>query len=82
MNKYLVTIISTIFATSLLLLIPNKSNFPKQIIVPILVAIFVKYSLGDWDKKYVWTKSDIVFWITIFVTSLLAIIANDNIFTS
>lgn len=80
MNKYFVTIILTIVTTLLLLLIPNKSNFPKQIIIPILVAIFVKYSSGDWDKKYVWTNSDIVFWITIFVTSLLTIIVNDNLF--
>ena len=70
MNKIIHTIGFTILITVLFLMIPNKSNFPKEIMVPILVAGITKYSLGDWDKKYIWTHLDILYWLSIIVTSL------------
>jgi hypothetical protein len=54
-------------------MIPNKSNFPKEIIIPILVAGITKYSLGDWDKKYKWTHLDILYWISIIGASVVTI---------
>ena len=73
MNKIISTIGFTILITILFLMIPNKSNFPKEIIIPILVAGITKYSLGDWDKKYIWTHLDILYWISIITTSIVTI---------
>ena len=73
MNKITNTIGFTILITILFLMIPNKSNFPKEIIIPILVAGITKYSLGDWDKKYKWTHLDILYWISIIGASVVTI---------
>ena len=73
MNKIINTIGFTTLITILFLMIPNKSNFPKEIIIPILVAGITKYSLGDWDKKYIWTHLDILYWISIITTSIVTI---------
>tara|TARA_E500000178_G_C16826642_1_gene664090 strand:- start:561 stop:800 length:240 start_codon:yes stop_codon:yes gene_type:complete len=73
MNNITNTIGFTILITILFLMIPNKSNFPKEIIIPILVAGITKYSLGDWDKKYKWTHLDILYWISIIVASIVTI---------
>ena len=73
MNKITNTIGFTILITILFLIIPNKSNFPKEIVIPILVAGITKYSLGDWDKKYKWTHLDILYWISIIGASVVTI---------
>tara|TARA_A100001015_G_scaffold184496_1_gene205276 strand:+ start:38 stop:277 length:240 start_codon:yes stop_codon:yes gene_type:complete len=73
MNNITNTIGFTILITILFLMIPNKSNFPKEIIIPILVAGITKYSLGDWDKKYKWTHLDILYWISIISASVVTI---------
>ncbi len=73
MNKIINTIGFTILITTLFLMIPNKSNFPKEVMIPILVAGITKYSLGDWDKKYIWTHLDILYWISIITTSIVTI---------
>lgn len=73
MNKITHTIGFSILMTILFLMISNKSNFPKEIIIPILVAGITKYSLGDWDKEYKWTYLDILYWITILGTSVTTI---------
>ena len=73
MNKITNTIVFTILITILFLMIPNKSNFPKEIVIPILVAGITKYSLGDWDKKYKWTHLDILYWISIISASVVTI---------
>ena len=73
MNKIISTIGFTILITILFLMIPNKSNFPKEVMIPILVAGITKYSLGDWDKKYIWTHLDILYWISIITTSIVTI---------
>jgi hypothetical protein len=73
MNNITNTVSFSILTTILFLMIPNKSNFPKEIIIPILVAGITKYSLGDWDKKFKWTKLDILYWITILAVSFLTI---------
>lgn len=50
-------------------LIPNKSNFPSEIMIPIIVSLLTKYTLGDWDKGYAWTIKDIYFWSSILLVS-------------
>jgi hypothetical protein len=55
-----ITILSVVFVY-----IPNKSNFPKKFMIPIIVALITKYSLGDLDKGYIYTTSDVFYWFII-----------------
>ncbi len=54
----IVNIIGTIIFTK----IPNKSNFPREYIIPIIMSLIIKYSIGDLDKGYRWSYSDIFYW--------------------
>jgi hypothetical protein len=69
MKKILYTIIAVIIITCILNYIPNKSNFPKIVIIPILTAGLIKYSLGDWDKGYTWSIYDLFYWLFILILS-------------
>ena len=57
-----------------LLIFPNKSNFSSKYIIPIIVALLVKYYLGDWDRGYNYTYKDIMFWMMCFIFSYLLVI--------
>jgi hypothetical protein len=72
------TILFVITTSIVLLFIPNKSNFNSLIIIPIIVGLLTKYSLGDWDKGFIWSSNDIVYWITLFGTSYLTILLIKN----
>jgi len=52
-----------IIVTILLLRSKNRSNIPTIYIVPIIVALAAKYVIGDFDKGFVWTWSDALFWL-------------------
>ena len=67
------TLFFTIITSLILIYIGNHSNFPSTIIVPIITALLVKYSLGDWDKGYRYTSIDIVYWMSILLTSYVTI---------
>ena len=54
-----------LFLTLLFFYIPNKSNFPKKYMIPIIVSLIIKYSLGDLDKGYSYTISDVYYWFMI-----------------
>jgi len=47
----------------------NKSNFPTEYIVPLIVALLIKYTRADWDFGYRYTVNDLIFWVTITTTS-------------
>ncbi len=68
---YIETIIFVICLSVVITLIPNKSNFPTIYIVPVIVALMTKYSMGDWDKGYVFTRSDIWYWVSILIVSYI-----------
>ena len=72
------TILFVITTTIVLFMIPNKSNFPTNIIIPILVALLTKFSLGDWDKGFQWSFIDIFYWITLFGTSFITLLILTN----
>jgi hypothetical protein len=74
MNNIIKTLLSTIFLSILLFLFNNKSNFKTEYIIPIIVALLVKYLLGDWDKGYSWSCSDIQYWLFILIISYITII--------
>ena len=65
-----VNIIGTIIFTQ----IPNKSNFPMEYIIPIIMSLIIKYSIGDLDKGYRWSYSDVFYWAYILVLSYIIII--------
>lgn len=60
--------------TLLFLNIPNKSNFPKKYIIPIIVSLVIKYLFGDLDKGYTYTISDIYYWLIILLVPYIVII--------
>ena len=57
----------------LLTFVKNKSNFPSEIMIPLIAALFTKYTLGDWDKGYRWTVSDVYYWTSIIFVSYLVV---------
>jgi hypothetical protein len=67
------TFLFVVLVTVGLAMIPNRSNFPTSIIVPILVALLTKYTLGDWDRGFRWTSSDLLFWTSILAISYITI---------
>ena len=52
MNKYIYTILFVIIASLILANFTNRSNFPKVIMIPLIVGGLTKYVVGDWDKKF------------------------------
>ena len=65
----LITVLFSICASILLLNVKNQSKFPSYIIIPLIVALLTKYTIGDWDKGYEWTMLDIPYWISIIGSS-------------
>ena len=53
---------------------PNKSNFPKKYIIPIIVSLIIKYSFGDLDKGYRYTISDIYYWLIILIIPYIVVV--------
>ncbi len=69
MKNILYTSFAVILITCILNYIPNKSNFPKIYVIPLLTAGLIKYCLGDWDKGYTWSINDLFYWVFIFILS-------------
>ncbi len=65
--KILLISVVSVFLTLIFLIIPNKSNFPTRIIIPLIVSLIIKYSIGDLDHGYRWTISDLVYWTIILL---------------
>lgn len=58
--------------------IPNKSNFPKKYIIPIIVSLIIKYSIGDLDRGYTYTFSDLYYWFIILFIPYIVVIYLDK----
>ena len=63
LHKVKYAIVFVLIVTLLFLQIENKSNFHSIIMIPILTVLFAKYVLGDFDLGYVYSYSDILYWI-------------------
>ncbi len=74
MKTQLFTLIFVCFCSIFFLFIPNKSNFPTIIYIPLLVSLLTKYVVGDWDKNFQWSYVDFFYWISTIGTSFLTII--------
>lgn len=59
----LTTVLFSIFASILLFNVKNQSNFPSYIMIPLIVALLTKYTIGDWDKGFQWSFLDVPYWI-------------------
>ena len=69
---YWITIVN-IIGTLIFIQIPNKSNFPKEYIIPLIMSVIIKYSIGDLDKGYQWTCCDILYWVYIIGLSYIIV---------
>ena len=63
----------TMCLTLVLSFIPNKSNFNSYYIIPFIVFILIKYSVGDWDIGYKYTNKDILYLSSIILVSFCSL---------
>ena len=73
MATILMTIVFSMIVSILLFFVENRSNLPSALMIPALVSLLTKYVLGDWDKGFQWSLSDIAYWGSIFGTSYVTI---------
>jgi hypothetical protein len=73
-TKMVVISLIALILTFLFFNIPNKSNFPKKYIIPIIVSLIIKYSFGDLDKGYRYTISDIYYWLIILLVPYIVVV--------
>jgi uncharacterized membrane protein YeiH len=55
------TLFLTICITLVISFIPNKSNFNSYYIIPFIVFLLIKYSVGDWSNKNILYLCSIIF---------------------
>lgn len=68
-NSIFASLLLVCLFTGVLASVPNRSNVPTQIAVPILAALLTKFVVGDWDAGYAWTLLDVVYWPSLLGTS-------------
>ena len=73
MNKIYKIILTSIILTTLFYFIPNKSNFNKYYMIPLITSLIIKYSLGDLDIGYTYTYKDILYFVGIISVSMITI---------
>ena len=72
--KIIITVVFVILITVALFFIENRSNIPSIIIIPILVLILTKYVLGDWDRGFRFTLTDIFYFMSILAVSYITML--------
>lgn len=73
MNKIIITCILSVLFSIILYLIPNKSNYSKYVMIPLITILLIKYIIGDWDKGYIYTYKDILFYLILGLISIVTI---------
>lgn len=81
MNKIIITFILSILLSVILYFIPNKSNYSHYFMIPIIVILLIKYTLGDWDKGYIYTYKDILYYLILVLISIMTVYVLKNILT-
>lgn len=79
MNNILITCILSILLSIILYFIPNKSNYSQYFMIPIIVILLIKYTIGDWDEGYIYTMKDIYYYFIIISISMINIYILKNI---
>ena len=69
-----------IVTTLFFLAFPNKSNISVYIIIPLITSLQAKYLLGDLDKGFKWSESDIFYWVSLYSFSAVTIWMYKTIF--
>ena len=41
--------------------------------IPLIVIVLIKYTMGDWDKGYIYTHKDILFYLVLGLISSMTI---------
>lgn len=72
-------ILLVIIISIILKLFKNNSNFKQENIIPVISTLLVKYLWGDFDNGYIYTTSDISFWIILPVSSFITIKVLDKL---
>ena len=80
MSSIFQTLLFSVLVTTALFFLPNNSNFRKEYLLPFIVALLTKYVLGDWDKNYVWSFSDVYYWSSIFLVSYITVVGMNELF--
>ena len=73
MNKIILSCIISILLSIIIYLIPNKSNYSKYFMIPVMVILIIKYTFGDWDKGYIYTYKDILFYLVLGLISIITV---------
>jgi hypothetical protein len=72
------TILFVILSTLILSIVNNNSNFSEYLMIPLIVSLLTKYVLGDWDKGYQWSVSDLWYWASLVGFSLLTLFMKEK----
>lgn len=72
-NVLIKNIVLIVMLTLFFLPFPNKSNISDYVIIPVITSFQCKYLLGDLDKGFQWSLSDIVYWVSLFGFSIVTI---------
>ena len=78
-RKIIDCLLIAILITIIFFIIPNKSNISKYFIVPLIVALSIKYIYGDWDTGSKYSLSDISYFLAIFVISIITLKLLDSL---
>ena len=78
MNKIIITCILSILLSIILYFIPNKSNYSHYFMIPVIVILLIKYTLGDWDKGRIYTYKDILFYLVLGSISIITVYILSN----
>lgn len=70
-----------VIATVFMLRLPNNSNLPTYIVIPLLVSLLAKYIHGDLDTGFVWSKSDAFYWIYVIGVPFIVVILYEKVIT-
>ena len=62
-----------IVASLVLCMIPNRSNIPDELIIPLIAALVSKLAVGDWDPGYQWSVVDLVYWPVLLLTAYVTV---------
>jgi len=72
-KKVFICLFASIFFTLIFFIIPNKSNISDYYIIPLIVALIVKYIFGDWDNGSKYSYIDVLYFLLIIILSILTI---------
>lgn len=71
MNRYLLIFIFLLYNTVVINYFDNKSNYSSYLIVPLINALLIKYYFGNFNNGELWTISNISYWFSIIVVSII-----------